>query len=251
MKHATFALALLLLFCALLPVAYAQEDAPRTFYLTIDDSPSNKTEALLDLLKEENIPATFFVIGRYAKYREQHWPQVRRIVEEGHTLACHSFNHNRESLAGNTTKFEREIGNFNKSLSDILGYDYVADVFRFPYGSNNSFYTRDIKRKATAMGMLWLDWNATNGDGNMSFKSDQEMLDYAIKTMPKTGDVVMLVHDHSERTVRVLPQLIAYLREQGFVFEKITATTDLSGCESLLKGPIPGSEDTSDDESAA
>lgn len=230
-------LVLALLVCLMLtPIGALSE---KMFYLTIDDSPSTLTNEILDVLAEAEIPATFFVIGRYAKYNEALWESVRRIEADGHTLACHSFNHNRKSLAENVAKFEREIGNFNNTLSEILGHAYQAQVFRFPYGSNNRYYKRDIKRKATQMGMLWLDWNASNGDGDQSFSSDAQMLKFAINSVPDEGDVVMLVHDHTKRTVRVLPQIIAHFKEAGYTFARLEPDTDLSHCVSLLHGATP------------
>lgn len=244
-KRLSLALVVLSLCCAFLPTSAFGE---KMFYLTIDDSPSAKTEEILDILQEAGVPATFFVIGRYAKYNEDLWDSVRRIEADGHTLACHSFNHNRASLAETVTKFEREVGNFNRTIADILGHDYQARVFRFPYGSTNSYYKRDIKRKATQMGMLWLDWNASNGDGTLTFSSDDEMFAYALKTVPSQGDVVMLVHDHSQRTVRVLPRIIAYYQQQGYTFARLEPDTDLSQCQGLTHGDTPQDEADAQDE---
>jgi peptidoglycan/xylan/chitin deacetylase (PgdA/CDA1 family) len=225
----------LLLLLVSLPCAVLGE---RTFYLTIDDTPSQRTGEMLDLLQEAGVPATFFVVGRPAKYDESCWENIRRIEAEGHTLACHAYNHSRQGLA-TPEQLEREVRLFNAAMCEILGHDYTASVFRFPYGSTNAFYKRSVKQRVSQLGMLYLDWNASNGDGVKTFPSDDAMLSYALSTLPAEGDVVMLVHDNTQRTLRVLPRILAHCREQGYTFARLEADTDLSRCVRLSHGAAP------------
>ena len=226
------------LLCVLLLTPACALAEEKMFYLTIDDTPSDKTGAILDLLQEAGIPATFFVVGYPALHTEECWENLRRIEADGHTLACHGYNHARTSL-GTPEQLEREVRNFNNAMTEILGHDYKAQLFRFPYGSTNEYYTSAVRRKTAELGMLHVDWNASNGDGTESFQSDDEMFRYAIRSVPKEGDVVMLVHDNLQRTVRVLPRIIEYYKEQGYTFARLEPDTDLSNCLRLSRGPYP------------
>lgn len=210
----------------------------KMFYLTIDDTPSDKTEAILDILQEAEIPATFFVIGRPALHDESCWESIRRIEADGHAIGCHGYNHSKKSL-GTPAQLEQEVRNFNRALSEILGHEYTAHLFRFPYGSTNDYYTSAVRRRTAELGMLHVDWNASNGDGTETFKSDDAMFDYAVRSVPKEGDVVMLVHDNLQRTVCVLPRIIEYYKAQGYTFARLEPDTDLSGCLRLSHGPYP------------
>lgn len=225
------------LLCALL-LAPACARAEKRFYLTIDDTPSDKTEAILDLLQEAGIPATFFVIGRPARHDEACWDSIRRIEADGHTLACHGYNHSAKGLS-TPEQLEQEVRNFNRAMTEILGHEYTARLFRFPYGSTNKAYTSAVRRRTADLGMLHVDWNASNGDGTETFKTDDAMFAYAIRSVPAEGDVVMLVHDNLQRTVRVLPRIIAYYQEQGYTFARLEPDTDLSNCQRLPHGPHP------------
>lgn len=227
--------------CALLCVLFmlpACALGEKMFYLTIDDTPSDKTAQILDVLKEAEVPATFFIIGRPAKYDESCWENIRRIEEDGHAIGCHGYNHSKKSL-GTPELLEQEVRNFNNALTMILGHDFKAQLFRFPYGSTNDYYKSAVKRKTADLGMLHVDWNSSNGDGTETFKSDDAMFNYTLKTVPAEGDVVMLVHDNLARTVRVLPRIIEHYKAQGYTFARLEPDTDLSSCQRLSHGPYP------------
>lgn len=100
-------------------------------YLTFDDGPTLKcTEKILDILKEENVKATFFVVGKHVK----EYPEiVKREYEEGHYIANHGYNHNNKLLYKNMESFEKEITETDLEISKAIGLEnYSSHIFRFP-----------------------------------------------------------------------------------------------------------------------
>ena len=100
-------------------------------FLTFDDGPtSNCTEKILDVLKEENVKATFFVVGKHVK----EYPEiVRREYEEGHYIANHGYNHNNKLLYKDMESFKKEIVNTDLEISKAIGVEnYSSHIFRFP-----------------------------------------------------------------------------------------------------------------------
>ena len=100
-------------------------------YLTFDDGPSDQTGEILDILKEHNVKATFFVIGR----NERYYPMYKRIVEEGHTLAIHSYSHEYSTIYASYDNFVNDVEELRKLLYDVTGVD--CRYYRFPGGSSN------------------------------------------------------------------------------------------------------------------
>lgn len=100
-------------------------------YLTFDDGPTSKcTEKVLDILKEENIKATFFVVGKHV---EEYPEIVKREYEEGHYIANHGYSHNNRLLYKDMENFEKEIKSTDFAISKAIGVEnYSSHIFRFP-----------------------------------------------------------------------------------------------------------------------
>lgn len=100
-------------------------------YLTFDDGPTTKaTGKILDILKEENVKATFFVVGKHVK---EHPELVKREYEEGHYIANHGYNHNNELLYKDMESFRKEITSTDLEISKAIGIEnYCSHIFRFP-----------------------------------------------------------------------------------------------------------------------
>ena len=131
---------LVLLACPQLS-AYSEDgdkkDAPKkVVYLTFDDAPGGEvTQKTLDILKEENVPATFFIIGEQIKGQED---IILRMKNEGHSIGLHSFTHERSKLYSCSSGFINEMKQVQKALYDVTGENYY--ILRFPFGTNNSTY---------------------------------------------------------------------------------------------------------------
>lgn len=100
-------------------------------YLTFDDGPTTKaTEKILDILKDENVKATFFVVGKHVKENPQ---IVKREYDEGHYIANHGYNHNNKILYKDMDSFKKEIVSTDIEISKAIGIEnYCSHIFRFP-----------------------------------------------------------------------------------------------------------------------
>jgi peptidoglycan/xylan/chitin deacetylase (PgdA/CDA1 family) len=194
-------------------------------YLTFDDGPSENTDAILDILKEENVKATFFVVGKEGNLSKQRY---LRIVKEGHTLGMHSYTHDYDQIYRSVDDFAADIQKLDRFLYGITGMHPTA--FRFPGGSSNSIVS-DIKpyiKWVQEQGYEYYDWNAVSGDA-ISFNVSAETLNQNIlKDVNGQKSVIILMHDLAEatHTVDALPALITELRERGYTLCKITEKTE-------------------------
>ena len=191
-------------------------------FLTFDDGPSKTvTTRILDILKQENIKATFFLLGS----RVDLYPDiVKRQYDEGHYLASHGYSHVYSQIYASPQNVLEE---YNKSLVSIrkaIGApEYNSHLFRFPGGYKGGKYF-EIKQQAAQLleqnGILNIDWNALTAD-SAGAKTTEEFIAELEKTVPKYNSVVVLAHDNGTKqaTADALPTIIQYFRDRGFVFE--------------------------------
>ena len=134
-------------------------------FLTFDDGPSSNTSAILDILKQENVLATFFVLGTNV----DKYPQtVKRIYEEGHYIANHGYSHVYSSIYQLPQSVLDEYNQCETSIKKAIGEnEYNSHLFRFPGGLVGGKYA-EVKRQANQLlsenDILHIDWNALNGD---------------------------------------------------------------------------------------
>lgn len=178
-------------------------------YLTFDDGPIPEvTEWVLDILKAENVKATFFCIGDNI---QKHQKVFNRIQSEGHTIGNHTFNH----LNGWKTSSSDYIENFKKCESTI---NNNSKLFRPPYGKISPFQAKQILKDNYKIIM----WDVLSYDFDNKISS-QKCLNNVIKNI-ESGSIIVF-HDSlkAEQNLRyVLPKAITYLKEKGFEFDVIT-----------------------------
>ena len=193
-------------------------------FLTFDDGPtSTVTPLILDLLKQENIKATFFVLGSRVK---NHPELVKREFDEGHYIANHGYSHVYKQIYQNKQTVLDEYNLAEQAIQEALqNPDYHSKVFRFPGGSKGGYY-RDIKSEAKAYlrenGIVSLDWNSLSKDAEGA-KTQEELLQNVIDTIGDKKSVVILMHDSYDKilTYETLPIIIQYLRDNGFEFKTL------------------------------
>ena len=119
-------------------------------YLTFDDGPTTKaTGKILDILKEENVKATFFVVGKHVKENPD---LVKREYEEGHYIANHGYNHNNKLLYRDMESFQKEVENTDLEIANALGLShYCSHIFRFPNGYMSHKYQYEKKNAFTGL----------------------------------------------------------------------------------------------------
>ena len=140
-----------------------KDNPKKVVYLTFDDAPGGDvTVKTLDILKEENVPATFFIIGEQIKGQED---IILRMKNEGHSIGLHSFTHERSKLYSCTSGFINEMKQVQKALYDVTGENYY--ILRFPFGTNNSTYrlTKEMVNAVHSNNFKIYDWTQDTLDG--------------------------------------------------------------------------------------
>ncbi|WP_053372711.1 polysaccharide deacetylase family protein [Paenibacillus sp. FJAT-27812] len=189
----------------------------KILYLTFDDGPSKNTVQVLDILKKEGITATFFVLGEHVLQQ----PKIaKRIIEEGHSIGNHSFNHKYEKLYGSFAEFADQVMKTDEAIYRTTGVR--TTLFRAPGGTYTNFDQSYFDAMAAA-GYQVHDWNVDSGDSKRVGVPASEILS-AIKSSKLANTLNVLLHDsagHAE-SVKALPEIIKYYKSKGYSFAKIT-----------------------------
>ncbi len=189
--------------------------ADKKVYLTFDDGPSMYTDDILDLLKENNIKATFFVVGKTDDYSKE---MYQRIVKEGHTLGMHSYSHEYSKIYNSVEDFEKDFTKLWKLLYDTTGYK--PSIFRFPGGSDNMVNKHgmeDFIRYLNEKGIVYFDWNVLNGDATGAEFTEEQLIDNVLSGVNGWDNSIVLMHDSQTKktTVDSLPGLLKLLKSEG------------------------------------
>ena len=201
---------------------YNGEEGKKVAYLTFDDGPSNSvTPFILDYLKQEKIHATFFLLGN----RVERYPEiVKRQLQEGHLIANHGYSHKYSSIYSSIDSVWQEYEQTEKAIQNALeNPNYHTNLFRFPGGSIGGYY-HDLKQQAVEMleskGVAHINWNALTND-SVGTPTKEEMLNKLKETVNGKNTVVILMHDAGDKilTYEILPEIVQYLRENGYIFE--------------------------------
>lgn len=199
-------------------------------FLTFDDGTSKtNTPKVLDILKEENVKATFFLTGENIDNGgEVARELVKREFYEGHAIGNHSYSHDVKKLyPGGTLDLEAFKEDFEKNdqlLKDILGKYFSTRVIRCPGGYMSWKNMSSLDGYLEENNMSAIDWNALSGDAEGKPKKADELVNYAIKTSADYDVVVLLMHDtySKEETVKSLPKIIEYFKNRGYKFKTLS-----------------------------
>ncbi|WP_243641253.1 polysaccharide deacetylase family protein [Xylanivirga thermophila] len=188
-------------------------------YLTFDDGPSKNTPQILDILKQQDVKATFFVIGNLA---EQKPDIIKREVAEGHAIGNHTYSHDYKSIYQNPDALLQDMHKTEDVLKSILGSEYECKLFRFPGGSFGE-KLKPYKDKLDELGYNYADWNALNGDAEGRNIPVETLISKVKKTTNNKNRVIILMHDAGAKktTVQALPAIIEYLKGQGYEFKTL------------------------------
>lgn len=202
----------------LLDQSYRHE-GEKVAYLTFDDGPTpHLTDLIMDILKEENVKATFFPIGSNA---EAYPSLIQRAYDEGHGIGNHSYSHVFKNIYSKPQKFVDEIIKTEEVLQSILGEEKSFRLVRFPGGSFGK-ELKPFREAVNKAGFGYIDWNSLNGDAE-SVKSQpaQKLLARLKQTVKDQSGLIVLMHDApgKETTAAALSDIIKYLRSEGYRFE--------------------------------
>lgn len=183
----------------------------RRVYLTFDDGPSSNTERILDILDQYGVKATFFVVGK-----EGYTDQYRRIVEDGHTLAMHSYSHKYSEIYASLDAYKADLTKLHDFLYEVTGED--CNIVRFPGGSSNTISHVDMWELINYLNkenMVYFDWNVSSGDATGGRKSVNQIAKNVLDSIGQFNNAVVLFHDASgkDSTVDALPAIIEKILE--------------------------------------
>ncbi len=193
------------------------ETSRKVVAITFDDGPSPKlTPKLLDLLKERNIKATFYVVGTNAA----EYPEIlQRMVAEGHEIGNHTWNHptlTKLSSSGVKSQIDRS----NAAIEKAVGIR--PTTMRPPYGATNSRLNRSMNADYGLKVIMWsvdpLDWKYRNAD-----RVQREIVSGA------TPGGIILVHDIHSSSVAAMPGTLDALTAKGYEFATVSELLELDG----------------------
>lgn len=180
-------------------------------YLTFDDGPSENTNAILDILADHDVKATFFVVGREDDESKEAY---QRIVNEGHTLGMHSYSNKYSVIYQSRDAFISDYQKLHDYLLEVTGVD--SKYYRFPGGSSNQISNvpmADLIAYLDEQNVVYYDWNVTSGDAATAAFSAEEIVEKVTEDVVKYKTSVVLLHDADDKqaTVEALDPLIEAL----------------------------------------
>jgi peptidoglycan-N-acetylglucosamine deacetylase len=172
--------------------------------LSFDDGPAGaKTVRILDILKENNVEAAFFCIGKNMPGNEK---LVKRISKEGHIIGNHSYSHHRFFDLFSSRKMLDDLQHMSRACLEITGLS--PRFFRPPYGVTNP----NLKKAVLRGGFISIGWSIRSLD--TVIRNEERLLSKILSSL-KPG-AILLLHDTSETTVLILTRLLTAIREKGY-----------------------------------
>lgn len=171
--------------------------------LTFDDGPTEFTPKFLDLLQKHQVKATFFCIG---KQIEKYPETFQRIIAEGHTIGNHTLSHSNSTGFLSASKMMAEIENCDKVMKTMGNIE--TDLYRPPFGVTNPNIAKAIRRT----NKISIGWNVRSLD---TITDNEKKVYQRITKNLKKGSIILL-HDTSEKTYRVLVDLLVFLEDKKY-----------------------------------
>ena len=219
------------------PVQNTTSSGKKIVYLTFDDGPSAVTATILDVLKQYNVKATFFVCGKNGSggIDSKYGYLTKRAYEEGHTIALHSYTHDYASIYKSNEAFYNDIIKLSDKVYNLIGIR--PKYIRFPGGSNNGQFNNyggsissmaSLVKYMVSKGFQYYDWNVSSGDAAGGTASSSKIYkNCTINSstgVPYSWDNLnVLMHDTGAKktTAQALPQVIEYYLSRGYEFRAI------------------------------
>ncbi len=193
--------------------AYLGNPSQKVLYLTFDAGYENGcTEKILDVLKRQQVPAAFFLVGNYL---EKNADLVRRMVEEGHIVGNHTMHHYDMSKLSDKASFSKELLDLEALYKEVTGRE-MPKYYRPPqgiYSEENLKMAKELGYKTVFWSLAYVDWN------NDAQPSREEAFR---KLLPRTHPgAVVLLHSTSRTNAEILEELIEKWKGEGYSFETV------------------------------
>ncbi|ABZ83621.1 polysaccharide deacetylase, putative [Heliomicrobium modesticaldum Ice1] len=193
----------------------------KTAYLTFDDGPSENTLAVLDILAQYQVKATFFVNGNATDFGRAAY---RRIAREGHALGNHTYSHLYGKVYASIEAFMEDVRRLDELIAEETGIR--PDILRFPGGSNNRVspgrgFMVALSRRVVEAGYQYFDWNVDSLDASKATPDKDLIVNAVARQSAGQKAVIVLFHDSPAKktTVEALPEIIERLQHEGYSFD--------------------------------
>ena len=193
--------------------AYLGNTNEKTIYLTFDEGYENGyTASILDTLKEKNVTAAFFCTGDYVTRNKD---LIGRMVNEGHIVGNHSWNH-KSMPSLSETEFKEELKKIDDFMKENFGY--TVTYLRYPNGEFSEKtleMAKDLGYKTAFWSVAYKDWDTSVING----------ADYAVNQVLNHihNGAIILLHAVSKDNTEALGTIIDKLREEGYTFASLNS----------------------------
>ncbi|MBZ5858855.1 polysaccharide deacetylase family protein [Flavihumibacter profundi] len=192
-----------------MPVTCKGNGDKKEIALSFDDGPHDAiTPAILDVLKEKQVPAAFFCIGNRIIGRES---LLQRTHQEGHLVGNHSYSHHTLFDLYAASKMEKDLRQMNKEAERVL--QLKPNLFRPPYGVTNPNVSAAVQKT----GMKAVGWNIRSLDTIV--KNESRLFAKLLRSLQPGA--IILFHDTKQITLNILPQFIDEARRKGYEFVRL------------------------------
>lgn len=191
-----------------------------TLFLTFDDGPSLYTGRILDILRKHDVKATFFVVGRKGKNGHKEYNAIlKRIVDEGHSIAAHSYTHRYLDIYSSVEAWLVDYYRIFNAIYDATGQKVY--FFRYPGGSNvvkDSKILLEMKRR----GFVYYDWNISAADTAVG-ANIKSIIENIVNNVERVKSPrIILMHDGNLSSFRALEKILSELEAKGYKFSKLS-----------------------------
>ena len=187
----------------------------KSVFLTIDDGPLGCCSKILNVLKTNDVKATFFVV------KTHDIEMVKRIHDEGHCIGLHTYSHDFSKCYRSDYSYFSDLEKLKSLIYDYTGE--TPDIVRFPGGTSNTMMNRLGMRRMVSglddLGYRVFDWTASSGDATAERISYDRAASNVLRNCYKDVNIV-LMHDW-EPAPKSLRVIISYLKEKGFTFDTL------------------------------
>ena len=208
---------------------YTSPIKEKVVFLTFDDGPNTvNSPKVLDILSQAGVHGTFFVVGKQVSPETA--PVLKAEYDAGHAIGLHSMTHDYSLLypsrVGATAVIENEAKSAQAVVQQVLGSDFRSHIWRYPGGHFSWKGLAAADAALSRLGLDWIDWDAAVGDAlspAQEPKTEDAMLQYHLRSLnvyPASNVRVVLMHDAlgKDLTVKTLPRIIQYYRDNGYKF---------------------------------
>ncbi|MBQ3055001.1 MAG: polysaccharide deacetylase family protein [Oscillospiraceae bacterium] len=197
---------------------YMGDPAEKKLYLTFDAGYENGfTAKILDVLKQHEVPAAFFLVGNYLETQPD---LVKRMCEEGHIVGNHTYSHPDMSKISEEAAFREEIERFEQGFRMLTNRE-LPRFYRPPQGKfseENLKQAKDLGYQTVFWSLAYVDW----------YNDNQPKAEDAMKTLTSRihPGAIVLLHSTSETNAQILDELLCKWKEMGYTFAPLTELTN-------------------------